>query len=225
MAGREEGRPGGHDETRADAESRAGIESRPEPGREAGAGQGAEAGPRPEAEARSEADERVADLEGRWLRAVAELDTVRRRTAREMERQRLEERARVAAEWLPVLDNLELALRHAGDGARGAKGTTPGAAGAPANAGTGTGGAAHAEAVIEGVRAVRDQAVAVLARLGFPRQEAVGQRFDPALHEAVGAAPDPDAPPGTVIEVVRPGYGDADHLLRPAAVVVSTKAD
>ncbi|MCC5580228.1 nucleotide exchange factor GrpE [Microtetraspora sp. AC03309] len=152
--------------------------------------------------AENEVDERVAELEGRWLRAVAELDTVRRRMAGDVERQRMEERTRVAAEWLPVLDNLELALRHAGDGALG-----------------------PADAVIEGVRAVRDQAVAVLSRLGFPRQDVAGQKFDPALHEAVGAVPDRDAAPGTIVEVVRPGYGDAEHLLRPASVVVSTKAD
>ncbi|MFF3665035.1 nucleotide exchange factor GrpE [Microtetraspora malaysiensis] len=215
MSEREQGRAGGPDETRGELPA---AEARAEA--------------RPEERGRSETDEMVADLEGRWLRAVAELDTVRRRMARDMERQREEERARVAAEWLPVLDNLELALRHAGDGARGSHGV-PGAADAPregAGGGgfappPGTGGSGHAEAVIEGVRAVRDQAVAVLARLGFPRQEAVGQKFDPAVHEAVGAVPDPHAPPGTVIDVVRPGYGDADHLLRPASVVVSTKAD
>ena len=145
-----------------------------------------------------EPDERLAELEGRWLRAEAELDTLRRRMAREVERQRLEERTRVAAEWLPVVDNLELALRHAD---------------------------AEPGAVIEGVRAVRDQAVNLLGRLGFPRRDDLGEKFDPARHEAVAAVPDADAPPGTVIEVVRPGYGDGERQLRPAAVVVATKAD
>ncbi len=139
----------------------------------------------------------MADLEGRWLRAVAELDTMRRRMAQDAERQRAEERARVAAEWLPVLDNLELALKHAD---------------------------AESNAVIEGVRAVRDQAIALLGRLGFPRYDDVGEEFDPARHEAVAVVRDADAPPGTIVDVVRPGYGDDERQLRPASVVVAAKA-
>ncbi|MFC0556733.1 nucleotide exchange factor GrpE [Planotetraspora thailandica] len=143
-------------------------------------------------------EETVSQLRDRWLRAEAELDNLRKRTLREIERQRSDERARVAAEWLPVIDNLELALQHAGSGT---------------------------DAVMEGVRAVRDQAVALLARLGFPRAEDLGTRFDPARHEAVSTAEDPEAEPGTVVAVVRPGYGGGVNQLRPAAVVVSTRAE
>jgi molecular chaperone GrpE len=102
----------------------------------------------------------------------------------------------VAAEWLPVVDNLDLALEHAGK---------------------------DPESIMDGVRAVRDQALAVLARLGFPRRADVGSEFDPARHEAVAAVPALDAPAGTVVHVVRPGYGDGEHQLRPAAVVVAAK--
>ena len=52
-------------------------------------------------------------------------------------------------------------------------------------------------AVIEGVRVVRDHALAVLAQLGFPRFDATGTLFDPARHEAVSVV-DSDARPGTV---------------------------
>jgi molecular chaperone GrpE len=55
----------------------------------------------------------LAAMEDRWRRALADLDNFRKRTARELQRQREDERTRVAAEWLPVLDNLELALEHA----------------------------------------------------------------------------------------------------------------
>ncbi|XVQ85901.1 nucleotide exchange factor GrpE [Microbispora siamensis] len=154
--------------------------------------------PEPAGEETRSAEEQLAELEDRWLRAVAELDNLRKRVARDMDRQRLDERTRVAAEWLPVIDNLELALKHAG---------------------------ADADAVIEGVRAVRDQAVGVLSRLGFPRRDDVGTRFDPARHEAVSTVAVPDVDAGTVVEVVRPGYGDGALQLRPASVVVSTKAD
>jgi molecular chaperone GrpE len=148
----------------------------------------------------AEMDTRLEELHDRWLRAVAELDNLRKRTARDIARQRLDERARVAAEWLPVIDNLELALQHAHAHA-------------------------DADAVLQGIRAVRDQAVAVLTRLGYPRVEDLGTRFDPARHEAVSTAEDPDAEPGTVVAVVRPGYGDGPDQLRPASVVVSTKAE
>ncbi|HZX04367.1 nucleotide exchange factor GrpE [Kribbella sp.] len=136
----------------------------------------------------------VEELEDRWRRAVAELDNFRKRTAREAERQREDERARVSRRWLPVVDNLELALDHAGAGA---------------------------DPVLEGVRAVRDQALAILAEYGYPRYDDLGREFDPVLHEAVGTAPAPGSPPGTIVHVVRPRYGDAQRLLRPAAVIVA----
>ena len=63
-----------------------------------------------------------------------------------------------------------------------------------------------ADALVDGVRAVRDQAVGILAQLGFPRYEDVGRPFDPARHEA-SAPSTADAPPGTVVAVIRPGYG------------------
>lgn len=142
--------------------------------------------------------EQVVDLEDRWRRALADLDNLRKRAARDVAAQRADERVRVASELLPVLDNLDLALEHA---------------------------AADPGGIVEGVRAVRDQAVGVLARLGFPRDDEVGVPFDPARHEAVSVVAGTDAPDGTVVQVLRPGYGDAGRQLRPAAVVVAKKAD
>ena len=76
-------------------------------------------------------------------------------------------------------------------------------------------------AIIDGIRAVRDQALDVLTRLGFPRRDDLGAPFDPARHEAVASRPGPGAAAGTVAEVVRPAYGEGDHQLRPAQVVVA----
>jgi molecular chaperone GrpE len=141
-------------------------------------------------------ESRIAGLEDERRRALADLDNLRKRFTREVDRERADERARVAATWLPVVDHLELALEHAGaDPAR----------------------------VVEGVQAVRDQAVALLAALGFPRDESVGEPFDPNRHEAVTALPDTDAAPGTVLHVIRPGYGGDGRQLRPASVVVATR--
>jgi molecular chaperone GrpE len=129
-------------------------------------------------------------------RALADLDNVRKRYERELARARSLERAAVTAEWLPIVDDLERALDHSDvDGA----------------------------ALLEGVRAVHDQAVALLAHLGFPRFDDVGKPFDPNRHEAVGVVDDETAP-GTVIGIVRPGYEGLGTVLRPAGVVVSRGA-
>ncbi|MFF7945589.1 nucleotide exchange factor GrpE [Streptomyces griseorubiginosus] len=151
------------------------------------------AGPAPAEDAYTTAIQQVED---RWRRALADLDNLRKRHARELERERTVERSRTAAAFLPVLDNLELALTHAG--------ADPGP-------------------IVAGVRAVRDQAVNVLELLGYPRHADTGVPFDPARHEVVGVVQDPDAAPGTVVEVLRPGYGDGERQLRPAAVTVAKR--
>ena len=137
---------------------------------------------------------RIAWLEDQRLRALADLDNLRKKCASQVSGARAESRAEVARLWLPVIDNLERALAHA---------------------------QADPGSIIEGVRAVRDQAESILAGLGFPRREDLGARFDPARHEAVASRPDPQAPDGSVVEVVLPGYGDGSGQLRPAQVVVS----
>jgi molecular chaperone GrpE len=142
--------------------------------------------------------QRIAELDDLWRRAVADLDNQRKRFGRDLDLNLERERERVSAEWLTVLDNLELALEHAD---------------------------ADPTLIMDGVRAVRDQAVDLLARLGFPRRDDVGERFDPARHSAVATKEDADVPPGTVVEVLRPGYGDDEHQLRPALVVVAQKVD
>lgn len=147
----------------------------------------------------SDLQARIAELEDLRLRALADLDNFRKRVDRTMARVVAEERAQGASEWLPVLDNLDRALSHADPDTD--------------------------DPLIQGIRAVRDQAVAVLARLGFPRQDRVGVPFDPVHHEAVSTVNDPGNPEGTVVEIVRPGYGDDHRQLRPASVVVATRDD
>lgn len=157
------------------------VEERPQVPADAGAGPG------------------VAELEDRWRRAVAELDNLRKRFERQLAEQARAERARAAAAFLPVLDNVELALRHA---------------------------AAEPAAIITGVQAVHAQALDVLAALGYQRIDALGQRFDPARHEAarVVAAGD-GVEPGTVVEVHRAGFADGSgRLVRPAVVTVAEAA-
>jgi molecular chaperone GrpE len=141
----------------------------------------------------TEADARAAALEDRLRRALADLDNLRKRFDREVARERAAERARAAALWLPIVDDLERALEHAG---------------------------ADADSIVEGINTVRDQAQTILEQLGFRRFDDIGELFDPLRDEAVSAI-DVDAPPGTVIATVRPGYGTDEVILRPASVVVS----
>ncbi|MFJ9100820.1 nucleotide exchange factor GrpE [Streptomyces sp. NPDC102405] len=148
------------------------------------------------AAADDESSAALREAEDRWRRALADLDNLRKRHARELNGQAAAERARTAAAFLPVIDNLELALNHA---------------------------AADPGAIVEGVRAVRDQAVNVLERLGYPRQAESGVPFDPARHEVVGVVQEPGADPNTVVQVLRPGYGEAERQLRPAAVTVAKR--
>lgn len=138
----------------------------------------------------------LSEAEDGWRRALADLDNLRKRHARELKGQAAGERGRTAAAFLPVIDNLELALSHA---------------------------AANPGGIVEGVRAVRDQAVNVLERLGYPRHAETGVPFDPARHEVVGVVQEPDAEPNTVVQVLRPGYGEAERQLRPAAVTVAKR--
>ena len=144
------------------------------------------------------AQARISELEDGWRRTAAELDNFRKRCAKDLVRAREQERVRTTAAWLPVVDNLERALEHA---------------------------SSDPDQIIEGVRAVYQQALSVLADLGFPRRDDTGKVFDPALHEAVGTIANKELVPGTVAHVVRPGYGPDDEILRPAAVVVATRSD
>jgi len=147
-----------------------------------------------EAEAAAQA-EALAKMEDRWRRALADNDNLRKRAVRDGAQQRAQERAAVALAWLPILDNLELALAHAPAGAE--------------------------DPVVEGIASIRKQAIDTLARLGYPRIDAENVPFDPRIHEVVSVVETNDVPPGTLVSVLRPGYGGPDNTLRPAAVVVS----
>jgi molecular chaperone GrpE len=150
------------------------------------------------AASQSDSDQELAKLEDRLRRAVADLDNMRKRYARELERERATERSRVAAAWLPLVDNLERAISHAGD---------------------------QSDAVVDGVRTILEQALQLFEQLGYRRDTEAGVPFDPQRHEAVGVVDQPGSTPGTVVEVIRPGYGEGSRQLRPAAVVVSGRGE
>ena len=134
-------------------------------------------------------------LEDEARRALADLDNSNKRHARDLQQVRAAERADVARQFLPLVDHLELALDHA---------------------------SSEPSSIIEGVRQVLGDATETFGRLGFDRFDQVGVPFDPAKHEAVSAVELEGVEPGTVVHVVRPGYGEGTEQLRPASVVVAT---
>src|SRR4029077_12821628 len=116
-----------------------------------------------------DSDTELAKLEDRWRRAVADLDNLRERYDRELDRERTTERSRVAGAWLPVVDNLERAIAHTGD---------------------------QSDAVVEGVRSILAQALQVLEQLGCLRAAQAGVPCDEQRHEVVGVVEHGDSAPG-----------------------------
>jgi molecular chaperone GrpE len=140
-----------------------------------------------------------ASLRDRLLRALADAENIRRRAERTAEEARQYAISDFARELLMVADNL--------------KRTIAAAAERPETV--------EDDLLIEGVRATERLLEQTLSRFGIRKIDALGERFDPSLHEAVMEADDGSQPPGTVVRVVEDGYTIHDRLLRPARVVVA----
>lgn len=144
----------------------------------------------------------VEALKDRALRAMAEVENVRKRLERERDEARTYSVSRFARDMLTVADNLNRALAA----------FTPEVRAKTDDA---------VKAVLEGVDATSRELGAALGRHGIKPIAAEGQRFDPNLHQAIAEVPSRDAQPGTVVNVVQPGYLIGDRLLRPAMVTVA----
>ena len=79
--------------------------------------------------------------------------------------------------------------------------------------------------LLRGVAAIERQMVQAFQQNGIQRFDPVGETFDPHLHQAVLQRPDAKVEPGTVVEVLQPGYRHHDRLLRPASVGVAAEHD
>ncbi len=145
-------------------------------------------------------EEKIAALEDQNLRLRAELDNYRKRTEREMASFRKYANESLIKELLPQIDNLERALDHGRE-------TNPD------------------DPLLEGVELILKGLVDALAKFGVSRVEAVGQAFDPNLHEAIMQQEDAEAEDNTVLAEHQKGYLLHDRLLRPAMVVVSKRPD
>jgi len=141
---------------------------------------------------RTEAD----NHKDRALRALAEVENVRKRLERERDEARTYGVTRFARDLLTIADNLSRAL-----------------AALPADAREKADDSL--KAVLDGVEATERELQATLARHGVKPIAAEGQRFDPHLHQAIGEVPAKGAEPGSVVNVVQPATRSASGCCGP----------
>ena len=137
-------------------------------------------------------------LKDRVLRAMAEVENVRRRAEKEVADARTYGASNFARDMLPFADNLSRAIESAPKDADGAFKT-----------------------MIEGLAVIAADFQSRLVRHGVKKIEPQGQKFDPNLHEALFEIPDESMPSGTVKQVMEDGYTIGERVLRPAKVGVS----
>jgi molecular chaperone GrpE len=140
------------------------------------------------------------EKQDRLLRALADVENVRRRAQREREDYVKYANESLLRDILPVLDNFDRAI-------------------AAAQAGT------AAPGVVDGVELIRRELLRVLERHGVTRYSAVGQPFDPSRHEAIARVVSTEQRPDTVVSETAPGYALHGRVLRPALVAVAAAPD
>ncbi|WP_024511802.1 nucleotide exchange factor GrpE [Bradyrhizobium sp. ARR65] len=144
----------------------------------------------------------AADARDKMLRTLAEMENLRKRTAREVADARMYGITGFARDVLDIADNLQRALDAVPAEAR-------------ANADPGL------KALIEGVELTERSLHNTLEKYGVKRLDPAGSKFDPNFHQAMYEVPDPSVPAGTVVQVVQSGYTIGERVLRPALVGVS----
>jgi molecular chaperone GrpE len=133
-------------------------------------------------------------------RTQADFENYRKRVARDAAAAHERGVAKLAKELLPALDNLDRAIEGAGTAAEGGGQEDP---------------------LLAGVRLVRSELSAALARHGIEAFAPLGEPFDPNLHDAVAQQPVEGATSGAVAEVFQNGYRMGETIIRPARVLVA----
>ena len=137
------------------------------------------------------------DLNNKYLRLYAEFENYRKRVNRDKEELIRYGNESLILELLPILDSLELALKHASGG--------PGAG------------------IVQGVEMTLKELQRTLEKFGLVKIEAAGRIFDPAIHHAMSQVEREDCEDKMVAEELRPGYRYRDKVLRPSLVAVAMK--
>jgi molecular chaperone GrpE len=168
------------------------VEAAVEPAAESGNGAGAE-----DLNARlASAEARAIEYQNEALRARADIENLRKRTAREVENAHKYGLERLVNELLPVKESLDLGLAAAAT-------------------------ATDVAPVREGLELTVKMFQAALERLGVAEIDPAGRKFNPEQHQAIGTEVSGELEPGTVFAVVQKGYLLRDRLLRPALVRVT----
>lgn len=157
----------------------------------------------------SEIDEQIeqlqadnADLKDKYLRLMAEMENLRRRTAKEIKDANVYGVTSFARDMLAVGDNLGRAL-----------------AAMPENVADTVDEAF--KTLLEGVGLTEREMINALGKHGVKKIDPEGEKFDPNFHQAMFEVPNPDLPNGTVMQVVQSGYVIGERVLRPAMVGVT----
>ncbi|HKK32300.1 MAG TPA: nucleotide exchange factor GrpE [Desulfomicrobiaceae bacterium] len=140
--------------------------------------------------------EELAELKETNLRILAESENFKRRLTREKEEHCKFAAASVLEDIVPVLDNLELALSHGRNNEA-------------------------CKDLVTGVEMTMNIFESTLEKHGLKSVGQVGERFDPAFHEAMGQEKRDDLSEGLVSQLLQRGYLLKDRLLRPAKVMIS----
>lgn len=140
-------------------------------------------------------------LKDQMLRLAADMENLRKRTAREIQDAKTYATTNFARDMLSVSDNLRRALDAI---PADALETDP-----------------SLKALAEGVEMTERAMLNTLERHGVTQIAPEGQKFDPNFHQAIFEVPNPDVPNNTVVQVMQTGYAIGDRVLRPAMVGVS----
>ena len=144
----------------------------------------------------------VAEARDKMLRTLAEMENLRKRTAKEVADARVYGITGFARDILDIADNLQRALD-----------AVPAEARAAADPGL--------KALIEGVELTERSLLNALEKNGVKKFDPSGEKFDPNFQQAMYEVPDPSVPSGTVVQVVQAGYTIGERVLRPALVAVA----
>jgi molecular chaperone GrpE len=144
----------------------------------------------------AQAQEEKQRLHDQYVRTLADMDNLRKRTAREKEETAKFANEGILRDILPVIDNLERAVEHSEK-------------------------ADDSGGLLEGVRMTLTQFNQALSRYGVATIDAVGKPFDPAFHQAMGQLESADHPVNTVMVEMQKGYQLNERLLRPAFVLLA----
>ena len=148
---------------------------------------------------REQLETEVQELNDKYLRLYAEFETYKRRVNKDKEEIVRYGNESLLHALLPIIDNLELALKHASDNV--------------------------SDGLVQGVEITLKELNKTLEKFGLKAIDAEGRHFDPSVHHAMTQVIRDDVEDNTVVEEFRKGYMLKEKVLRPSLVAVSKKSE